>query len=63
MQSTPTIRKLPADSVPYGKDIAQRSWVYGAFDGENLVCVRATAPEARRAYGKLWWASLKPPAP
>ena len=53
MQLTPTIRKVPADSVPYGPDIATHgNHVWAAYDDDRLVCVAATAPEARRKYRK-----------
>jgi len=60
MELNPTIRRVPADSVPYGPDICTRgSYVWGAYDGDRLVCVAATAPEARRKYRKAlmrFWA-------
>jgi hypothetical protein len=47
----PTIRKQPADSVPYGPDISTTGkWVYVAYDGDVLVAVAATVREARRKY-------------
>jgi hypothetical protein len=45
----PTIRKVPAATVPYGDSISrngQTVWV--ALDGDQLICVAATAEEARR---------------
>lgn len=54
MQLKPTIRKQPADSVPYGTDIAQHGrWVYVAYDGARRVCVGATAKEARKQYYRV----------
>ena len=45
------VRKVPADSVPYGSSISRNGrTVWAAYDGERLVCVAATAPEARRKY-------------
>ncbi len=45
------VRKVPADSVPYGSSISRNGkFVWCAYDGERLVCVAATAPEARRKY-------------
>lgn len=48
----PTVRKVPADSVPYGSDISRNGkTVWAAFDEVGtLVAVAATAPEARRKY-------------
>jgi hypothetical protein len=62
MQLKPTIRKQPADSVPYGPDITRRGgYVYCAYDGERLIAVAATAPEARRNYRRAWAAALTKP--
>jgi hypothetical protein len=45
------VRKVPADSVPYGSSISHNGkTVWAAYDGERLVCVAATAPQARRKY-------------
>lgn len=53
MQPNPTIRKRPADSVPYGENICTRGkHVYCAYDGDRLVATAATAGEARRKYRK-----------
>jgi hypothetical protein len=50
----PTIRKIPADSVPYGESIsANGRAVWAAYDGETLVAVAASAGEARRKYGEI----------
>ncbi len=47
----PTIRKVPADSVPYGENISRNGrTVWAAYDGETLVVVAATAGEARTKY-------------
>lgn len=55
MQLQPTIRKLPVDSVTYGKDISLNGrWVWGAYDGERLVVVGATVKEAKRKYRAVW---------
>ena len=62
MQMKPTIRKQPAESVPYGPDISRRGgYVYCAYDGERLIAVAATAPEARRKYRKAWGVALTKP--
>jgi len=45
------VRKLPAEAVPYGTSISLNGrHVWGAFDDDVLVCVAATADEARRKY-------------
>ena len=52
LPATVTIRKVPADSVPYGDSISHNGKaVWAAFDGESRVAVGATAGEARR---KFW---------
>jgi hypothetical protein len=56
MQKTPTLRKLPATSVTYGTDISTRgNFVWGAFDGDKLMCYAATKAEARRKYARGRW--------
>jgi len=46
------VRKIPADSVPFGTAISTNGkTLWGAYDGETLVAVGATAGAARRAYG------------
>jgi len=53
MQPNPTIRKQPADSVPYGESISTRGGcVYCAYDGDRRVATAATAGEVRRMYRK-----------
>jgi hypothetical protein len=50
----PTIRKVPANSVPYGEQITRRGgYVWAAYDGDRLVCVAATVGEARRKFKRL----------
>jgi hypothetical protein len=50
----PVLRKVPADSVPYGESISGNGrTVIAAYHGERLVCVAATAEEARRRYRAL----------
>jgi hypothetical protein len=49
----PTVRKVPADRVPFGESISRNGrYVYAAYNPgtEQLVCIAATAPEARRKY-------------
>jgi len=51
MQLKPTIRKVLASTVPYGDSICTRGkHVWCAYDGDILVCVGATAKEARMLY-------------
>jgi hypothetical protein len=43
MESTPTIRKQPADTVRYGSDISTRGgYVWCAYSGDKLVTVART---------------------
>lgn len=46
------VHKVPAASVPYGESISTRGdYVWCAYDDRGtLVCVAATAKEARRKY-------------
>jgi hypothetical protein len=54
VQWAPTIRKVPADSVPYGDAICTRGHhVWAAYDADRLVCVGATAKEARSKYRRI----------
>jgi hypothetical protein len=47
----PVVRKVPADSVPYGESISRNGrTVYAAYDGETLIAVAATADEVRAKY-------------
>lgn len=47
----PDVRKVPADSVPFGEDICRRGTsVWAGFDGDKVICVEATAVEARRKW-------------
>ena len=56
----PTIRKVPADSVPYGESISPNGrTVWVALDGERLVCFAATATEARRTYREICKSLIK----
>jgi hypothetical protein len=48
------MRKVAASSVPYGESISTNGrFVYAAYLGERLVCVAATASEARRRFGQI----------
>ena len=50
----PTIKKVAADSVPYGESSSRNGrTVAVAYDGERLVYVAATAKEARRKYRSI----------
>jgi len=48
----PVVRRIPVDSVIYGRDITHKDHLWGAYrpDGVTLVAVAATAREARRKY-------------
>jgi YD repeat-containing protein len=48
----PVMRKVPADSVPYGESISNNGrTVWAAYDDSGrLIAVAATAGEARRKY-------------
>ena len=62
MQMTPIIKKVDATSVPYGPDVSRNGkFVWAAFDNDRLVCIAATAPEARRRYRKAWVENLNSP--
>jgi hypothetical protein len=62
MQLKPTIRKQPEDSVLFGPEISRRGgYVYCAYDGERLIAVAATSPEARRKYRDAWATALTKP--
>jgi hypothetical protein len=45
-----TVKKVLADSVPFGTSISHNSKVWAAFDGDRFVCAGATADECRRKY-------------
>ena len=50
-QDVPTLRKVPADSVPYGENISRNGrTVWAAYDGDTLVTVGATSEEVRIKY-------------
>jgi hypothetical protein len=50
-QYQPTVKKVPAESVPYGTDICTRgNSVWAAYSGEELVVVAATKKEVLRKY-------------
>ena len=50
----PTLKKVPASSVPYGESISTNGrTVWVALDGERIVCVAATADEARRKFKEI----------
>lgn len=53
-RNQPTIRKVEASTVPYGESISGNGrTVWIALDGERLVCVAATAEEARSKYREI----------
>jgi len=44
----PTVRKVSADSVPYGPNIStQGNYVWCAYEGDEVVAIAPTAAEAR----------------
>jgi hypothetical protein len=48
------VRKVPADSVPYGSSITRNGrTVWAAYDVDKLIAVGATADEARRKFKDL----------
>ena len=50
----PTLRKVPATSVPYGESISRNGrTVWLAMDGDLVVCVAATSTEARRRFQEI----------
>jgi hypothetical protein len=56
----PTVRKVGADSVPFGSSISHNGrTVWAAYNGETLVAVAAPADEARRKYRTAWLADEK----
>src|SRR5450432_1601974 len=46
--------------VPYGESISHNKTLWAAFDGERLVCVAATADDARRKYREARKALMPP---
>lgn len=47
----PTVRKVPANSVPYGESISRNGrTVWVALEGERVVCVAATSADVRRKF-------------
>ena len=47
--NAPVIRKVPAESVSLGESISRNGkTVWVGLDGERVICVAATADEARR---------------
>jgi hypothetical protein len=51
----PTVRKVPADSVPFGDSISiNGKTVWAAYDARGtLIAIAATASEVRRKYREL----------
>jgi hypothetical protein len=46
-----SLRKVPADSVPYGESISRNGHtVWAGFHGDQFVCCGATHDEARAKY-------------
>jgi hypothetical protein len=45
------VRKVPANSVPYGESISiNGKYVWAAYAGDELIAVAATSSEARAKY-------------
>jgi hypothetical protein len=45
------VRKVPADSVPFGDSISRNGrTVWAAYRADELIAIGATAPEARANY-------------
>ena len=58
---TPTLKKVPADSVPFGTDICTRGTsVWAAYSRNRLIAVGATKKEAEQKYQR---ARLGKPGP
>jgi len=50
-RDTPVVRKVPANSVPYGESISRNGrTVWVALEGERVVCVAASSAEVRRKF-------------
>ena len=61
MEGHPIIKRIPVSAHRYGKDISRDGrWLYGAYSGDRLICVAASAPEARRKYAAVWSERLTP---
>jgi hypothetical protein len=46
-----TVRKVSADSVPYGESISTHgNYVWVAYEGDELIAIAPTAAEARGKY-------------
>jgi hypothetical protein len=42
------VRKIAAESVPFGLDVSRNGkHVFAVYDGDKLICLGATADEAR----------------
>lgn len=47
----PTVRKVLANSVPYGESISRNGrTVWVALEGERVICVAASSAEVRRRF-------------
>jgi hypothetical protein len=58
---TPTCKKVPADTVPFGPDVCTRGeHVWAAYSGETLVCIAATKKEVLRKYQRVRQGPLRP---
>jgi len=51
MENMPILKKVPADSVPYGFEISRYGkYVWAAYSGDRLVCLGPTKNEAAQRY-------------
>ena len=60
------IRKVPADSVPFGPETCTRgTHVWAAYVDAKLICIGATAKQARKRYYRVRLGDSygRPPAP
>jgi hypothetical protein len=61
MDYTPTCKKVPADTVPFGPDVCTRGeHVWAAYSGETLVCIATTKKEVLRKYQRVRQGTLRP---
>ena len=50
-RAQPTVRKVLADSVPYGPSICEHgNYVWCAYEGDEVIAIAPTATEARGKY-------------
>jgi len=60
MQWKPTLKHVPAASVPYGEQITRRGdKVWAAYSDDELIAIGATAKEARAKYARARQGNLR----